>query len=56
MNARSTAAISSATHLPARRFAAVRVVRYEDTWLVLAGEHGWLHGDRGDALADAQWI
>jgi hypothetical protein len=25
-------------------------------WLVLAREHGWLHGDRRAALADARWL
>lgn len=25
-------------------------------WLVCARYHGWLHGDRRAALADAQWL
>jgi hypothetical protein len=25
-------------------------------WLVLALEHGWLHGERSTAIADAQWL
>ena len=28
----------------------------EGGWLVLAGSHGWLHGDRRAALADAHWL
>jgi hypothetical protein len=25
-------------------------------WLVLARDHGWLHGDRRAALMDAHWL
>ncbi len=25
-------------------------------WLVVAREHGWLHGDRRAALDDARWL
>jgi hypothetical protein len=28
----------------------------ESGWLVLHGARGWLHGDYGDAIADAQWL
>lgn len=36
----------------------VRVERERDGegWLVLARSHGWLHGDRNTALADAHSI
>jgi hypothetical protein len=27
-----------------------------DGWLVLARDHGWLHGSRSDALEDAAWL
>ena len=40
---------------PARR-ACVRVLREDAAWLVLAGSHGWLHGDYRTAQADAQWL
>jgi hypothetical protein len=41
---------------PPRRMAAVFVCeeRSGDGWLVLAGAHGWLHGDRRSALADVR--
>jgi hypothetical protein len=26
------------------------------TWLVVVGEHGWLHPDYHDALSDALWL
>jgi hypothetical protein len=43
---------------PLRRVAAVLVVRERggDGWLVLASDHGWLHGDRRSALQDAHWL
>jgi hypothetical protein len=25
-------------------------------WLVLAGNHGWAHGDKQSAIDDAQWL
>jgi hypothetical protein len=28
----------------------------DGAWLVLAGSHGWLHGDIADAHADACWL
>ena len=28
----------------------------EGGWLVLAGDHGWLHGDLHEAFEDAQWL
>jgi hypothetical protein len=43
---------------PPRRSAAVWLfeAREGDGWLVLARGHGWLHGSRLDALADARWL
>jgi hypothetical protein len=43
--------------LPPRRMAAVFVCEERSGgWLVLAGSHGWIHGDRRAALADAHWL
>ena len=42
---------------PARRSAAVWLPQaHEDGWLVLARDHGWLHGSYSDALEDARWL
>jgi hypothetical protein len=42
---------------PARRGAVVWLLQAsEGGWLVLARGHGWLHGSRLDALADARWL
>ena len=41
---------------PARRASCVWVVLDGDGWLVLAGSHGWAHGDYDAALADARWL
>jgi hypothetical protein len=42
---------------PPRRARCVRLVRdLAGGWLVIALEHGWLHGDRRTALADAKWL
>jgi hypothetical protein len=41
---------------PLRRTAAVWITQEDGAWLVLAGSHGWLHGDYYAALADAQWL
>jgi hypothetical protein len=42
---------------PARRMAAIWILPLaESGWLVLHGARGWLHGDYGDAIADAQWL
>jgi len=35
---------------------AVEVLRDESAWLVRYRQHGWLHGSRREALADAQVI
>ena len=41
-----------------RRTGAILIVRERggDGWLVLAGAHGWLYGDRRSALKDARWL
>jgi hypothetical protein len=41
---------------PQRRRTAVFIVVDDDGWLVLAGSHGWLHGDYDAALTDARWL
>jgi hypothetical protein len=42
--------------VPCRAPAAVRILREDAGWLVVAGAHGWLHGDEPGALADARWL
>jgi hypothetical protein len=41
---------------PARHAACVWLIREQAAWLVLARDHGWLHGDYDAALADAYWL
>ena len=41
---------------PPRRSAAVLIMRDGDGWLVLAGAHGWIHGDAKSARSDARWL
>jgi hypothetical protein len=42
---------------PMRRMAYVWLLRETSgAWLVLARDHGWLHGSYLAALADAQWL
>jgi hypothetical protein len=41
---------------PPRRRAAIWILEHDGGWLVLARDHGWLHGDRRAALADAHWL
>jgi hypothetical protein len=41
---------------PPRRSAAVWILRAEGVWLVVARDHGWLHGDRASAVEDARWL
>jgi hypothetical protein len=41
---------------PPRRSFSVRIMREAEAWLVVCREHGWLHGSRADALADANEI
>ena len=48
---------STVVRFPPRRLAAVWILPLaESGWLVLHGANGWLHGNYGDALADAQWL
>jgi hypothetical protein len=43
--------------LPPRRAAAIFVVETSaGGWLVIAREHGWLHGDAVSAFQDAEWL
>jgi hypothetical protein len=43
--------------VPPRRSAAIFVTEVPgDGWLVLAREHGWLHGDQRAAVAEAKWL
>lgn len=35
---------------------AVWLAREGAAWLVLARDHGWLHGDYYSALTDARWL
>jgi hypothetical protein len=41
---------------PLRQSHAIWITREDAAWLVLAHEHGWLHGSRSDALEDAHWL
>jgi hypothetical protein len=41
---------------PERGPFAVRIEREDAAWLVVARQHGWLHGSHHEALADAEWI
>ena len=41
---------------PMRRSRAIWITREGPAWFVLAGENGWLHGSRGEADRDAQWL
>jgi hypothetical protein len=41
---------------PARRATCVWILRQGAAWLVLARDHGWLHGNYDAALADAYWL
>jgi hypothetical protein len=41
---------------PHRLPPSVIVMREEAAWLVVAGSHGWLHGDHRVAMQDARWL
>jgi hypothetical protein len=41
---------------PGRHIACVWLLREGVGFLVLARGHGWLHGSRSEAIADAQWL
>jgi hypothetical protein len=48
---------SNVLQFPRRGPCKIEILRECDgTWLVLAREHGWLHGSRDAALADAELI
>jgi hypothetical protein len=48
---------SAVIRFPARRSTCIWLMPDDDgAWLVLAGSHGWLHGDIADAHADACWL
>jgi hypothetical protein len=48
---------AAVVRFPPRRMAAIWILPLaESGWLVLHGAHGWLHGDYGDAIADAKWL
>lgn len=49
-------AASAIIRFPVRNAACIWLTREEDAWLVLARDHGWLHGDYASALADALWL
>jgi len=51
-----TSSRNNVYRFPPRRSAAIRIVSEGTAWLVLAREHGWLHGSRAEAIADAQWL
>lgn len=49
--------MSTILRFPLRRAHAIFVSSdQEGGWLVLVHGHGWLHGDRAGALADAIWL
>jgi hypothetical protein len=48
--------MSAAIRFPNRRAASVWLTREGPAWLVLAGDHGWVHGDHAAAVADAEWL
>jgi hypothetical protein len=41
---------------PERGRFAVRIEHEDAAWLVICRDHGWLHGSRDTALADAKQI
>jgi hypothetical protein len=49
---------AAVVRFPLRRARSILIVRERDGggWLVLQNEHGWLHGDRRAAIAEAQWL
>ena len=51
---RTSAMTARVLKFPAK---AIRVIRADSgAWLVLAGSHGWLHGDQNSAITDAKWL
>ena len=47
---------ASVIPFPQRSPFVVRVEREGPAWLVVCRDHGWLHGDRSAAIADANTI
>ena len=49
---------AAVVRFPFCRIEPILIVRERggDGWIVLAGSHGWIHGDRRGALADAHWL
>jgi hypothetical protein len=43
-------------NFPERGPFAVRISREDSAWIVVARDHGWLHGSRHEAQADAERI
>lgn len=41
---------------PPRRSPSIWVMRDAESWLVVARDHGWRHGSRADAAADAAFL
>jgi hypothetical protein len=41
---------------PQRGPFAVTICREDEAWLVVARDHGWLHGSHREAVADAEQI
>jgi hypothetical protein len=41
---------------PARHASCIWILPENTAWLVLAGDHGWLHGDDHTARVDACWL
>ncbi|MPZ36594.1 MAG: hypothetical protein GEU95_00795 [Rhizobiales bacterium] len=41
---------------PMRRSAVIWVTNVTGQWVVLNGDHGWIHSDRAGALQDARWL
>jgi hypothetical protein len=49
--------IADIIRFPMRCTACIRLMREASgAWLIIALEHGWLHGDRRAAVADARWL
>jgi hypothetical protein len=51
-----TAATPNVVRFPPRQSAVISISRADSAWLVMAGAHGWLHGDRAGADAAADWL
>jgi hypothetical protein len=47
---------STLVRFPSRRSAAVWVMPEGQSWIVVAGSHGWEHGSRDEADRDAAWM